>query len=493
MAQLSNLVVLLKSSRISVLDARVYLGGIELLERREIAKRVRALGGDRPEKLSRFSIQELVSVVPETTFARVRRALKRLESAGALSFASHRIETTRTGLFPEEPLSVELKKRGALSRLVPVPRRLLAELCRETRKSVLLTKLAYVIRGLTLDRESGELRSRGCVKASWIAQHFGLSIRSVRLARSSLIQSGFIGKDRSSFQRKLNRDGSYFEIDLSRYAGTLAAEKSRESDSLETVPAHSEHGSAGTLPSGQIQQDQVAEIDRARRCFVPAGIAPPEPPNRTRIAPPRERQETPYGLKNQKTECSSFSPRASTPGVRGTETRTVNLKNIQLEDLRRLSSLRILYEQTVAAKWISRSEADFQNFVAAAVRVTRLAPDALRTDPVRVFVGIVKKRLWHHVTAAQEERAREVISKHRHDPVTFRNSALGDDRARSTVEQLLKAIANRHCVTMPESSETDDKEIISEQKKLLAATTPLRLSDSKSGVSNATKAGMMLC
>ena len=440
-AQLSNLVVLLKSGRISLLDARVYLGGIELLERREIAKRVRALSGDRAEKPSRYSLDELAAVTRETRPARVRQALKRLESAGVLSFASHRVETTRAGLFPEESLSVELKRRGALSRLVPVPRRLLAELCLEPRKSVLLTKLAYIIRGLSLDRESGELRSRGCIKASWIAEFFGLSIRSVRLARSSLIRSGFIGKDRSSFQRKLNRDGSYFEIAVCRYAGTLAAENSSQSDSLDSVPAHSERDSAGTLARPRVEPAQVVEVGQVGQLCVPTRIAPPQPQNRTRIAPPRERQETPYGLKNQKPERGWSEPRPSTPGVRGTEVRKPSLKNIQLEDLRRLSSLRILYAQAVAAKWLSGTEAEFQNFVAAAVRATRLTQDAVRTEPVRVFVGIVRRKLWNHITSEQEDRAREVITKFRE-----RTSNKGSCSVRDAVRQLVGTVSGRLAV-----------------------------------------------
>ena len=90
------------------------------------------------------------------------------------------------------------------------------------------------------------------------------------------------------------------------------------------------------------------------------------------------------------------------------------MRDIRLEDLRRLSSLRALFKQAVAANWVSGSESDFQNFVAAAVRATRLDRESLRTaDPVRVFVGIVRKRLWGHITAEQEERAREVIARDR--------------------------------------------------------------------------------
>src|SRR5262249_50571338 len=128
----------------------------------------------------------------------------------------------------------------------------------ERRRSLFLARLAYIIRGLSFEPETRMLRSRGCIKASWIAEHFGLSLRAVRLARASMIRSGFIAKDSTSFQRKLNRDGSYFEINLALYAGTptggrecagieLTVEASNSAD-LRCVPAYQKDECAGTQP-----------------------------------------------------------------------------------------------------------------------------------------------------------------------------------------------------------------------------------------------------
>lgn len=452
-AQLSNLVVLLRSGRVSLFDAKVYLGGIELAERREVAKRLRVRSGDKAEKLSRYSLSELAAFIREHRLSRLKRALKRLEAEGLLVFRESRIETNRKSLFPEELLSLELQKRGALSRLVPIPRRLLAELCRETKKSVFLAKTAYALRGLSLDRKSGELRSRGCIKASWIAGHFGLSIRVVRLARSFLIRSGFIAKDVSSFQRKLNRDGSYFEIDLSRYAGgedaecdyagTRTGKNVSKHRRLETVPAHSASESAGTLNGtknpllgGEAPQPSGASTAEFR-------FAPLSHENRPAFAPPREKQETPYGFKNQKTRNESPKTLHAGAGVFRTEDRSPNLRDIRFEDLRRLSTLRTLFEQAVSAKWFSGSESEFQNFVAAAVRVTRLGANTIRTDPVRVFVGIVRKKLWHHITTEQEERAREVISKFRTQANVFQAAVMSDKQIGSSVQQLLETVTQK--------------------------------------------------
>src|SRR5262249_37692691 len=135
-------------------------------------------------------------------------------------------------------------------RLIPVPRRMLKFLARCSRAALAKTVVAYLLRGLSLER-SGKIRSAGTVKISWICRLCRISERSARAARAELIRHGWITKDTGSFQRKLNRDGAYFVIDVS------------------WRPA-------------------------------PRRFAPPRPQKRTRSAPPVEKQETPNGSKNQK-------------------------------------------------------------------------------------------------------------------------------------------------------------------------------------------------
>jgi hypothetical protein len=84
------------------------------------------------------------------------------------------------------------------------------------------------------------------------------------------------------------------------------------------------------------------------------------------------------------------------------------LRDIKPEDLKRLSRLRVLYAEATAAKWLTPSEASFRNFVAAAAKATRVHGDA-----VRVFVGIVRRGRWHHLTNEDDERARSAINRER--------------------------------------------------------------------------------
>jgi hypothetical protein len=283
----------------------------------------------------------------------------------------------RIGLEPETPVTRELsllRKAGLLSfsetsvaladgplpdgdwvtllggrgarRLVPVPRQLLRFLSTSTKPALVKTVLAYLLRGLSLGAD-GTMRGKGTAKISWICALCRISERAARSARAELIRMGWISKDTGSVQRKLNRDGAYFAINTAWRCATSFAPLAR-------------------------------------------GI-------RRQFAPPTEKQETPSDLKNQKLAdaveagfCGKKKP---------------DLRKIRAEDIRKPSRLRELYEQAVLNGWLERSEAAWLNFAAAAVRANRVSGDC-----VRIFVGIVRKGLWHHISASDEDRARAVIT-----------------------------------------------------------------------------------
>jgi hypothetical protein len=250
------------------------------------------------------------------------------------------------GSFPDGDWVSLLGGRGA-RRLVPIPRQVLRFLSTSTKPALVKTVLAYLLRGLSLGAD-GTMRGKGTAKISWICALCRISERAARSARAELIRMGWISKDTGSVQRKLNRDGAYFVINTAwRRAVTSFA------------PLRSEF--------------------------------------RRPIAPPTEKQETPSDFKNRKLadavdagSCGKKSP---------------NLRNIRAEDIRKPSRLRELFEQAVLAGWMERGEAAWLNFAAAAVRANRVSGDC-----VRIFVGIVRKGLWHHISASDEDRARAVLA-----------------------------------------------------------------------------------
>lgn len=341
----------LNGNQITFRAFRAYIGCFELLAIREAAERSKPGTGKKPQR--KFLRSEVSALIDEGGEARVSRELSSLKTAGLLTFAESAIDiTTESGSNELSPL---LGSRGG-KRLIPVPRQVLKFLASCTRPALAKTVVAYLLRGLSLER-SGKMRSAGTVKISWICALCQISERAARAARAELIRLGWITKDTGSFQRKLNRDGAYFIID----------------------------------PAWRRVFKRSAPLG-ARKC--------------TGSAPPKERQETPYGSKNQKPASQTEAGVCKANEKKRLE--EPSLRRIQPDDLRRLSRLRLLYAQATAAKWLSHSEANLRNFIAAAARATRVEGDA-----VRIFVGIVRRGLWHHLTNDDESRASNSLRRER--------------------------------------------------------------------------------
>jgi hypothetical protein len=372
---------------------RAYMGCFELLAIREAAERSTPERGGQRQR--RFMKSELTALLGGEQGTSPSRELSSLKSAGLVTFTESAITFSSQPDNDNEPLRL-LGSRGG-KRVVPVPRRILKFLARCTRPALAKTVIAYLLRGLSLER-GGNIRSAGTVKVSWICKLCRLSERAVRSARAELIRIGWITKDTGSYQRKLNRDGAYFVIDVAW---------------------------------------------RALKAFAPLG-----PPKCTGSAPPIEKQETPYGSKDQKPV-----PRRQSGVCRANRKITQKapvLTNIQIDDLRRLSRLRDLYHQAVSAKWLADSEADLRNFVAAAARATRV-----NGDPIRVFVGIVRKKLWHHLTNEDDDRAGAALKREREwivrDAVrTAGNLSAGDDKeGEGSMRLLLNIGLKRNFLNIP--------------------------------------------
>ncbi len=357
--QLVGALSALNGHQITFRAFRAYIGCLELLAIREAAERSKPGTGKKPQR--RFLRSEISSLIDTSEGgATVTRELSSLEAAGLLTFAENAIEPA-SDPFPSAELLDLLGSRGT-KRLIPVPRQVLKFLAGCTRPALAKTVVAYLLRGLSLER-SGKMRTAGTVKISWICALCQISERAARAARAELIRLGWITKDTRSFQRKLNRDGAYFVIN----------------------PAW-------------------------RRVFKRS--APLGAPKCIGSAPPKEKQETPYGSKNQKALHAEHSAPEIEAGVcKANDKKRLgvpSLQRIQPDDLRRLSRLRVLYAQAIAAKWLSHSEANLRNFVAAAARATRVDGDA-----VRIFVGIVRRGLWHHLATDDENRAMIAMRRER--------------------------------------------------------------------------------
>ena len=146
---------------------------------------------------------------------RINDSLRRLQDAA--SWNGPRIALS----FPTSPDDLPVQKTSSFqafldgipnpNRKLPVPRRTLRLIAGGARPALIATILGHLVRGLYLKR--GICSARGRVKASWIADTFGVSLRRVKQARHELIACGWL-IPLDADQWALNRWGAHFRINL---------------------------------------------------------------------------------------------------------------------------------------------------------------------------------------------------------------------------------------------------------------------------------------
>ncbi len=328
-----------------------------------------------------YTVGELAKLV-RVSEASAHRALKELRAHGLIHWSASDI------LFPQtlSENARQLAKACGTSpqRPVPIPRFILRALFRHKRPSEVTVAIAHLIR--CLFKRGLQISNGGLIKASWVAFHFGVAERSVHSARKWLLKEGFLIRETVS-QFVLNRWGGRFLVNLAGLAQTTKA---------------------------------ASEVRGTRSEFAP--------PKKTKIF-----KNCTY---NYQINNKPLVPRAES-GV--CKENHINIRNILPEDLRKMTRLEKLYRQAIQARWLTPSEASLRNFVCAALRANRVS-----ATPVRVFVGIVKKKLWNYITQEQENRALEVLKRFREkNPEAFSIEAKADtggDRV-SAMKRLMPAVS----------------------------------------------------
>lgn len=371
--QLGTLIHALKTGLIPWQSARVYFAGAEMLAIREAAGRVRRQTiRTRGRAVTPCYTRQEICRITGMSLRAVGMALRKLRAVGLVEISTATIRLPEPELAEAQATIAEVAGGRSPRRPIPVPRPLLRYLsCTPVAASGKVI-LGYLLRGMSISRTGGEIRSSGTAKATWLSEILGLSLRSVRYAQAHLRAMGWIGKDTGSKQWKLNRHGAWFRIDLEWTPPTAP------------IPGNAlTPGACEGLP-----------------------IARPTPDSGTCIAPLKEDRKTPSESKNQK------------PGVCGTGVGkkrghvqaplpAANLANILLADLHHRERLHALHRQAIAKGWLRDSDADALNFYGAAVRARSIPV----RDPIGVFVALVRKRQWHHITQAQEDEARRCLNR----------------------------------------------------------------------------------
>jgi hypothetical protein len=382
--EFSNVLFTISNNALSLKGMRVYFACFSLVAIREAANRSqneksKKRGGVTPS----FRLKE-ISKLTGLSERIIKKELFTLKHLGILSFSDSEIVILKTSLTGSEDLLSMLSGNRSSKRPIPIPRSIIRFLAKCEKLSTAKALIAYLLRGLSLSR-NGEIKGQGSVKCSWIAETIELSLRSVKSARKELLEIEIITPDTGSHQWKLNKTGAYFTINLNwkEHSG-LSGNKKAEFKTPELI----------ILCSNPVDNSES----------TPSHFAPPLSQKCTNFAPPYKDKKTPYGSKDQKSTSGLLTKR-----VGGGERKTT-INNIVIEDLQSFYRTEELYRQAVKAHWIAASENNFLNWMAAAVR----AKSQKDADQVRLFVAIIKRKLFHFITSEQEERARRAIQKFRY-------------------------------------------------------------------------------
>jgi hypothetical protein len=403
---------------IRLVDLRVYFAACEMVARR----------CNRPAPLpSRYGLGELKRLTGLSP-KRLRDSLRRLQAARLLAWSESAIT------FPASPGVVPLADRDGFRdfldevpnrrRLVPVPRRILRLLAGGARPALIATILGHLFRCLYF--KGGQCQAVGRVKASWIADTFGIALRRVKQARQELIALGWL-VPLPSRQWALNRWGALIRINL---------EWSRL-DGLGPVPG------AAVKPG-----DSGADLPPPAPAPGPE-LAPPPPDSGPELAPPDLPDEEPLqddknqepasggpagfyiALQEGRTEetataepsgsatlsqpvppAPSAAPAKAPSPVASSAAGTPNLRDVLPEDLKDTARLLLLYEQAVDLGLAASSEHGRLRFVAAAEHARVIGT----RNPCGLFVRLVRGGLWHFATGDDEQAASVRLRRHLYGP-----------------------------------------------------------------------------
>lgn len=338
---------LYRAKRIRLIDLRTWFACKEMATRRRFSKTQKA----------RFSHEELHRLIGGVGGEHIRSSLRRLEAAKLVQWGEGEIQFAKSASdFDQdvrELFTDMMEKIVTSKRLVPLPRRQLRLLAGGCRRTVIATLLAHLIRCLFIRK--GKVSARGFCKASWVADVFGISERNVKEARRHLVElQVLVAIDVP--QWRLNRLGKCLSVNL----------------------AWSRNGEG--------------------RGEAESGSSPLPAPSTTGSAPLESNKKLLPDLKNQKPAAGSPS------GVFGKQDRKSPkpaLSNILREDLASTGRLLELHREAVGRRLVSNGEHGRLQFVAAAEHARTIGS----RNPPGLFAAILKRKLWHVVTQADEDAA----------------------------------------------------------------------------------------
>ena len=430
-----------RNKRISRAAFRAYFACHELETRRAMLRRkfdreydrvipdfVRLLGGDPKKEKSK----ELM-----------RSAFRELREFGLVSYGQDYVfrfanDANSLKLTDEEraDLMRSLESFANPKRPVPVPRRILRRLAGGMSRSRTGVLIAYLIRCLFYKKGAG-VTAKGCCKASWIAEAFGISERSVFDARDYLTHELGWLMALPTPQKVLNRFGLWVTVNLawneSRKGKTTDADSAEPVQNLEMPAERTETQFAD--PSADFPSHFAGPFQTS--------LSSPETGEgeKNQNRPPVEttagvlsgfcRSQKASG--NPEESRSKFAPvnqgGKKLPGHDRTSP-PPDIRNVVAEDLKDFERLCELRKQAIADGFISESEADRVRFFAAVVHARNVGK-----DPVKLFSWMIRSKRWEMITQADEEEAYSKLKARERRSMGF------EQERRGSTAQILSADA----------------------------------------------------
>ena len=309
-------------------------------------------------------------------------------SSTALTFA-----TSPADLRGIEDLSDFFTMHQAITnnrRRVPVPRQAVRLIAGGLKASVIATMLGHLIRCLYYREQ--HCRSGGWCKASWIAEVFGINLRSVKAARKHLVEIGWL-QTFPTPQRLCNRWGPYTLISLS---WTRAA--------LEQAPTDSPVSPASASPPpSELCTTGLPPLSKEHQRTLP-GVSTPATrstggnrPLRS-TSPPRSHSPLAETLVlRHRTKTRRSLP----PCLPHSSTLSPTISVIQHDSSP--SS-----QQAQQQGLIGKSDSARLTFVATAEHACVIGA----SNPCGLFAALIRRQLWHYVTDRDEDAASARLKQH---------------------------------------------------------------------------------
>lgn len=409
---------------------RLYFAAHELHERRRYTNPEHK--GSKPL----YTMREIAALVGGRGDHRAMRALRTdiraLARLGLVKITKHAIRfAVSADEIKVEDLSGFWSMFKAMPnhrRSVPVPRRLLRAMAAGFSKGVTALISAILIRGLFWHKQSGDYRTDGRYKLSWIAEHFGISRRAATDARNTLIELGWLEPLKVS-QWEMNRWGLRDRIvpEWSHTEAQAAQEGADPNNEPQAVV-----GGLGSRKESRGSQDSAVSSPllpphpgQPTGAGSDTGSATPKPENDTHSASPdlTDSLSLTGDLKTRRLtsrETAGVSPSSTQGGKTGSrkgsrgakipgKNSPPNIRDIRSGDLGDTGRLLELHRQACELGLASSSEAGRLAFMALAQRARSRGK-----RPGAMFAWLLREQKTAFITLSDEDQANQMLREHLH-------------------------------------------------------------------------------